>query len=46
MRAALKTRRAGEAMFFVETEVDPEKNKIIRLARKFFPIAPHFEDRG
>ncbi len=33
----------GVKMFFVETEVDPEKNKIIRLARKFFPITPHFE---
>ena len=33
----------GLKMFFVETEVDPEKNKIIRLARKFFPIAPHFD---
>jgi tellurite resistance protein TerC len=33
----------GVKMFFVETEVDPEKNKIIRLARKFFPIAPQFD---
>jgi tellurite resistance protein TerC len=33
----------GVKMFFVETEVDPEKNKIIRLARKFFPVAPHFD---
>lgn len=33
----------GVKMFFVETEVDPEKNKIIRLARRFFPIAPDFE---
>jgi len=33
----------GVKMFFVETEVDPEKNKIIRLARKFFPVTPHFE---
>jgi tellurite resistance protein TerC len=33
----------GVKMFFVETEVDPEKNKIIRLARKFFPITPQFE---
>jgi tellurite resistance protein TerC len=33
----------GAKMFFVQTEVEPEKNKIIRLARKFFPIAPHFD---
>jgi len=33
----------GVKMFFVETEVDPEKNKIIRLARKFFHVAPHFD---
>ena len=33
----------GIKMFFVETEVDPEKNKIIRLARKFFPVSPHFD---
>jgi tellurite resistance protein TerC len=33
----------GVKMFFVNTEVDPEKNKIIRLARKFFPIAPQFD---
>lgn len=33
----------GVKMFFVETEVDPEKNKVIRLARKFFPVAPDFD---
>jgi tellurite resistance protein TerC len=33
----------GVKMFFVATEVDPEKNRIIRLARKFFPVAPHFD---
>jgi tellurite resistance protein TerC len=33
----------GVKMFFVDSEVDPEKNKIIRLARKFFPITPHFD---
>jgi len=36
----------GVKMFFVETKVDPEKNKIIRLARKFFPIAPHFDGQN
>jgi len=33
----------GVKMFFVDNDVDPEKNKIIRLARKFFPVTPHFE---
>jgi len=36
----------GIKMFFVETEVDPEKNKIIRLARKIFPVAPHFDGQN
>jgi tellurite resistance protein TerC len=26
--------------------VDPEKNKVIRLARKFFPVAPHFDGQN
>jgi tellurite resistance protein TerC len=33
----------GVKMFFVDNDVDPEKNKIIRLARRFFPVAPHFD---
>src|SRR5690348_14773504 len=33
----------GIKMFFTQSEVDPEKNKVIRLARKIFPIAPHFD---
>lgn len=33
----------GVKMFFVDNDVDPEKNKIIRLARKFFPVTPHFD---
>jgi tellurite resistance protein TerC len=33
----------GIKMCFTETEVDPEKNKVIRLARKFFPISPQFD---
>jgi len=33
----------GVKMFFVDNDVDPEKNKIIRLARKIFPITPHFD---
>jgi len=33
----------GVKMLFVENKVDPEKNKVIRLARKFFPITPHLD---
>src|SRR6185437_2659072 len=33
----------GVKMLFVENNVDPEKNKVIRLARKFFPITPHLD---
>jgi len=33
----------GVKMFFVDNDVDPEKNKVIRLARKFFPITPHLD---
>src|ERR1700722_2723531 len=33
----------GIKMFFVKTEVDPEKNLVIRFARKFFPVAPQFD---
>ncbi|HEX4263660.1 MAG TPA: TerC family protein [Verrucomicrobiae bacterium] len=36
----------GIKMFFSESEVDPEKNKVIRLARKFFPVAPHFDGQN
>ena len=33
----------GIKMFFVQTEVEPEKNVVIRLARKVFPVTPHFD---
>jgi tellurite resistance protein TerC len=33
----------GVKMLFVQTEVDPEKNKMIRLARRFFPVTPHLD---
>src|ERR1051325_605215 len=33
----------GVKMMFVETEVEPEKNRVIRLARKFFPVTPHLD---
>lgn len=33
----------GIKMLFAQSDVDPEKNKVIRLARKFFPVAPDFD---
>ncbi len=36
----------GVKMFFVQSEVEPEKNRVIRLARKFFPVAPHFDGQN
>jgi tellurite resistance protein TerC len=35
---------AGAKMFFSKQEmVQPETNLVLRLARRFFPVAPHFE---
>lgn len=34
---------SGIRMLFAQTEVDPEKNRVIRLARKFYPVTPHLE---
>jgi tellurite resistance protein TerC len=31
---------SGIKMMLVETEVHPEKNQIVRLARKFYPVTP------
>lgn len=36
----------GVKMLFVQTEVDPEKNLIIRMARKVFPVSPHFDGQS
>ncbi|HWX20285.1 MAG TPA: TerC family protein [Candidatus Binatia bacterium] len=33
----------GIKTLFVETEVEPEKNRVIRWARKFYPVTPHLE---
>jgi tellurite resistance protein TerC len=33
----------GVKMMFTESEVDPEKNRVIRLARKFFPVSPKLD---
>jgi tellurite resistance protein TerC len=34
---------SGIKMLFVETEVEPEKNRVIRLARKLYPVTPHLD---
>src|SRR6185369_15623073 len=34
---------SGIKMMFVETEVEPEKNWVIRLVRKFHPVAPQLD---
>lgn len=34
---------SGVRMIFVETEVHPEKNRVVLLARKLYPITPHLE---
>jgi tellurite resistance protein TerC len=35
---------SGIKMMLVETEVDPEKNWVIRLVRKFYPVAPQLDE--
>lgn len=34
---------SGIKMTFAETEVHPEKNKVLQLARKLYPVTPHLE---
>ena len=34
---------SGIKMTFVETEVDPEKNRVVQLARKLYPVTPHLD---
>lgn len=34
---------SGIKMMFVETEVDPERNWVVRLVRKFYPVAPQLD---
>ena len=33
----------GVKMLFVETKVRPERNRVVQLARRFFPVAPHLD---
>ncbi|HYG23114.1 MAG TPA: TerC family protein [Verrucomicrobiae bacterium] len=34
---------SGIKMMFVETDVEPEKNPVIRLARRLYPVCPHLD---
>ena len=34
---------SGIKMVFVETEVDPEKNRVVKLARKLYPVTPQLD---
>ena len=34
---------SGGKMLFVQTKVDPEKNRVVRLARTVYPVAPDFD---
>lgn len=34
---------SGIKMLFVHTEVEPEKNPVIRWVRKFYPVTPHLD---
>ena len=34
---------SGIKMLFVETDVDPEKNRVIRLTRRLYPVTPHLD---
>ncbi len=34
---------SGIRMLFIHTEVQPEKNRVIRLVRKLYPVTPHLE---
>jgi tellurite resistance protein TerC len=33
----------GIKMLFVETKVHPERNRVVRLARRFYPVTPHLD---
>jgi tellurite resistance protein TerC len=33
----------GVKMLFVDTEVHPEKNRVVRLARRFYPVTPQLD---
>src|SRR5882672_3890927 len=33
----------GVRMLFVETKVEPEKNRVVQFARKLYPVTPHLD---
>lgn len=33
----------GIKMLFIETKVHPERNRVVRLARRFYPVTPHLD---
>ncbi len=37
---------SGIKMLFVESKVEPEKNLLVRLARKFYPVSPHLDGQN
>ncbi len=37
---------SGCKMLFIESKVDPEKNLIVRLTRKFYPVSPHLDGQN
>ncbi len=34
---------SGGKMLFIESKVEPEKNIVVRLARKFYPVSPNLD---
>jgi tellurite resistance protein TerC len=34
---------SGIKMLFVDTQVDPEKNRVVRFVRKFYPVSPQLD---
>ena len=35
----------GVKMLFVETDVHPEKNRVVRWVRKLYPVTPHLDEQ-
>jgi tellurite resistance protein TerC len=34
---------SGIKTLFVESEIDPERSRVVRLARRLYPVTPHFD---
>ncbi len=37
---------SGIRMLFARTEIEPEKNRVLRFVRKFYPVAPHLDGQN